>query len=158
MKLYIKQRVFTWGDRFNVMDEGGDIRYTVEGQVFSLGKKLRIYDCHDREVAYIEQELFTFLPCYHVYVGGAEVARIHKEFSFFTPRYTIEGPDWDVEGQFLLHDYQITEKGREIVSIEKEWMTWGDSYVLDIARPDDEVLALATVIMIDCVIDSQNNN
>ena len=62
MKLYIKQRVFTWGDRFNVMDEGGDTRYTVEGQVFSLGKKLRIYDRHDREVAYIEQELFTFLP------------------------------------------------------------------------------------------------
>ena len=99
-----------------------------------------------------------FSPCYHVYVGGAEVARIRKEFSFFTPRYTIEGPDWDVEGQFLLHDYQITEKGQPIVSIEKEWMTWGDSYVLDIARPDDEVLALATVIIIDCVIDSQNNN
>ena len=130
----------------------------MEGEIFTLGKKLHIYDAQNREVASIHQELFTFLPCYHIYINGAEVARVRKEFTFFTPRYTIEGPDWDVEGQVLFHDYMIREKGKPIVSIEKEWMTWGDSYVLDIARPDDELLALASVIIIDCVIDAQRNN
>lgn len=158
MKLYIKEKVFSWSDKFTVWDEHGNERYFVEGEIFSWGKKLHVRNAWGEEVAFIRQELFTFLPCYRVEVGGREVAQVRKEFSFFLPRYRVDGLGWEVEGHFLEHDYEITEMGRTIVSIEKEWMTWGDSYVLDIARPDDEVLALATVIIIDCVIDSQNNN
>ena len=33
-------------------------------------------------------------------------------------------------------------------------MTWGDSYELDIANPADEIIALAVVITIDCVMES----
>ena len=32
----------------------------------------------------------------------------------------------------MAHDYQITKNGQTIVNISKEWMTWGDSYELDI--------------------------
>ena len=40
MKLYIKEKVFSWGDKFFVKDESGNDRYVVQGEVFSLGKKL----------------------------------------------------------------------------------------------------------------------
>ena len=36
-------------------------------------------------------------------------------------------------------------------------MSWGDSYALDIVNPEDELLALAIVLTIDCVKDSQKN-
>ena len=62
MKLYIKQKVFTWGDQFTVKDERGEDRYYVEGEVFSFGKKLHIYNMAGREVAFVKQELFTILP------------------------------------------------------------------------------------------------
>ena len=52
------------------------------------------------------------------------------------------------------HDYEITHAGRPIVTIQKEWMTWGDSYQLDISDPADEVLALAGVLTIDAVTES----
>mgnify|MGYP003537764762 FL=1 len=45
-----------------------------------------------------------------------------------------------------------------IVTIEKEWMTWGDSYELTITDPRDEIIALAVVLTIDCVVEQQNNN
>ena len=109
-------------------------------------------------VAFIQQELFTFLPQFTVFVGGAEVARVKREFTFFRPRYTVEGLDWDVDGSFWEHDYQITANGRPIVTITKEWMTWGDTYELDIADPADEIVALAVVLTIDCVQEMQNNN
>ena len=42
--------------------------------------------------------------------------------------------------------------------IDKEWFTWGDSYVLEIADPADEILALAVVLTIDCVAEAGNRN
>lgn len=35
MKLYIKQKVFSWGDKFTVKDVNGEDRYFVEGEIFS---------------------------------------------------------------------------------------------------------------------------
>lgn len=157
MKLYIKEQIFTFGDQFAVLDEYGNEKYFVQGEVFTLGKKLHIYDRYQREVAYIQQELFTWMPCYHVYIGGRDVAQIRREFSFLTPRYYVSGRDWKVNGHFLEHDYQITKNGRPVVTIEKEWMTWGDSYELNIADSADEIMALCAVIAIDCEVESRNN-
>ena len=151
MKLYIKQKVFSWADRFTVKDSSVNDRYFVEGELFSWGKKLHVYDLTGNEVAFIQQKVFSFLPRYFVYVNGEEVAEIVKEFTFLFPRYSIEGLGWDIEGSFMAHDYQITQHGQPIVTIFKEWMTWGDSYVLDIADPRDEIVALAVVLTIDCV-------
>ena len=158
MNLYIKERIFTWGDKFDVCDQNGTPKYYVAGEVFSWGKKLHVYDRYEREVAFIKQELFTWMPCYCVYVGGREVARIRREFSFFRPRYTVEGLNWDVDGSFWEHNYTVSKNGRAIVDIEKEWMTWGDTYRLQIADDADEIVALAVVLTIDCVVEQQNDN
>ena len=157
MRLYIKQKVFTWGDKFTVKDESGLDRYYVEGEVFTFGKKLHVYDQHGREVAFIKQEIWSWLPRFDVYCNGRHVAQIKREFSFIYPKYTISGLGWEIDGSFWAHDYWITQNGKQIVTISKEWMTWGDSYRLDIADPKDERMALAVVLAIDCVLDAQSN-
>ena len=157
MKLLIQQEIFTFRDRFTVMDEGGNDRYYVKGELFSWGKKLHVTDLSGREVAYVEQQLFTFLPRYAVYAGGVLIGEVVKEFTFFRPRYTVEGADWDVEGDFWDHDYTVFRGGVPVVSIQKEWFTWGDCYTLDIRNPADEIQALALVLAIDCAIAQQNN-
>ena len=154
MKLYIKEKVFSWGDKFTVKDAYGEDKYIVEGEVFTFGKKLHVYDRSGREVAFIKQEIWSFLPRYYVFCGDRQIAEIKKEFTFLFPRYTIDGLGWEIDGSFMAHDYQITKQGRKIVTISKEWMTWGDSYELDIADPADELVALAVVIAIDCVTET----
>ena len=154
MKLYIKEKVFSWGDKFTVKDAYGEDKYIVEGEVFTFGKKLHVYDRSGREVAFIKQEVWSFLPRYYVFCGDRQIAEIKKEFTFLFPRYTIEGLGWEIDGSFMAHDYQITKRDRKIVTISKEWMNWGDSYELDIADPADELVALAVVIAIDCVTET----
>jgi len=151
MKLYIKQKVFSWGDKFTVWDAEGNAKYAVEGEIFTWGKKLHVYDAAGREAAFIQQEVFSFLPRYYVFCGDRQIAEIKKEFTLFFPRYTVEGLDWEVEGSFMAHEYEITRNGQSVVSISKEWMTWGDSYELDIKNAADEIAALAVVLTIDCV-------
>ena len=38
MKLYIKQKVFSWGDKFRIYDEND--KYYVESEVFTFGKMM----------------------------------------------------------------------------------------------------------------------
>lgn len=156
MKLYIKEKVFSWADRFTVKDEWGQDRYAVEGEVFSWGTRLHVYDMSGREVALIRQKIWSWMPRYNVFCGEQEVAEIRREFSFLFPKYRIDGLEWEIDGSFMEHDYRITQSGRQIVSIQKEWMTWGDSYELDIANPADEIVALAVVLAIDC--EAENNS
>lgn len=153
MKLYIKQKVFSWKDKFKVFDSHGNERYYVEGELFSFGKKLHVFDINGNEVAFISQKVLSFLPKYYVYIGGTQVAEIVKQFTFFRQKYTIEGLGWEINGDFFDHNYNISKNSRNIVTINKQWMTWGDSYELDIEN--DEIVALSVVLAIDCVLASQ---
>ena len=149
MKFCIRQKVVSWVDRFTVFDENGADQYYVEGELFSWGKKLHVTDVNGREAAFIQQKVSSFMPRFFVYIDGRECAEIVKRFTFFYEKYEIEGLDWTIEGDFWLHEYRITQNGREIVSLSKEWFTWGDCYALDIADPKNETLALAVVLAID---------
>ena len=158
MRLYIKEKVFSWNEQFTVKDENGWDKYYVEGEFFTLGKKLHLLNIHQEEVAFIQQQLWTWMPRYTVSMDGQEIAEIRKEFTFFFQRYVIDGLGWEIEGDVWAHDYEIRKNGRVIVRITKEWFTWGDSYVLDIADPADELVALAVVLTIDCVAEASRNN
>ena len=157
MKLLIQEKVFSWNDRFTVRDEEGRDRYFVEGELFSWGKKLHVCTPDGQEVAYIEQKVFSFRPRYCVYANGERIGEVVREFTFFRPRYTVEGAGWDVEGEFWSHNYTVSRHGEPIVSIQKEWFTWGDCYALDIRDPADEIQALALVLAIDCAMEQDNN-
>lgn len=43
-KLYIKQKVFSFGDKYNIYNESGQPVFSVQGEVFTFGAKIHIYD------------------------------------------------------------------------------------------------------------------
>ena len=158
MQLYMKQKVFSLKDRFSIQNADGEDKYYVEGKMISFGKKLRIYDTQGNELAYVQQKVLSLLPKFFVEINGEQVAVIQKKLSFAKPKYVIEGPDWEVQGNFLGHDYEITENGSPIVSIHKKWMAWGDTFELDVVDERREILAVATVLAIDAVMDAQQSS
>ena len=91
MNLYMKQRVFSWGDKFSIYDAQGNERYHVEGEIFTLGKKLHLYDLLGNELTFIQQKVMAFLPKYYIFRNGAQIAEVVKEFTFFKQEYTVNG-------------------------------------------------------------------
>lgn len=158
MKLYIKQKVFSWADRFAVKDSGGNDVFYVEGEIFSLGKKLHIYDVMQRELASVEERIFTFMPKYQIYIGGQNVAEIVKRFTIFSSKFDVLGTDLSVEGDFWDHSYQVYQNGIAAASVDKEWFTWGDSYCVDVGNGGNAVFMLAVVLAIDAALEKNNNN
>ncbi len=157
MKLYIKQKVFSFKDKFSVYDEHGEIKYTAEGEIFSFGKRLHIKDTSDREVIFIKQRLLTFLPKFEISVFEKPPVEIVKNFTFFKHEYTIPAWDITIKGDFFAHEYEVLRNGIEIAHLSKEWFTWGDTYAINIADPRDELMALAAILVVDCCMEVQNN-
>ena len=157
MKLYIKEKVFSWTDKFTIKDEYGEDRYTAQGELISLGKKLHVYDRFGEEVITIRQKLVSLLPRYDIDVRGRDFGQLVKKISFLRPKYVLEGPRWEISGNFLALDFTVTQAGRQIFSISREWMTWGDSYCVDIPDPSLELQALAVVLAIDCANEAGDN-
>ena len=156
MKLYIKQKVFSWGDKFAIKDESGQDIFFAKGEVFSFGKKLHIYDFFGIEVAFIHQKVFSFLPKFFIEINGQSFELV-KEFTFLKPRYSIRNLGWEIDGDFFGHEYSVTQHGGTVMRMSKEWFTWGDSYVIDISEPRDAILCLCIALGIDCIVATQNN-
>ena len=158
MKLYIKQKVFSWGDKFFVKDEDGNDLYYVKGEIFSLGKKLHIYGSNGDEAAFIRQKLIAFLPRFFVDIDGREVCQIVKELTLFRPRYRIEGLSWRLNGDYWAHEYSLTDNERQIMRLSKKWLAWGDTYELDIADPQNELICLCVALAVDAALALQKRS
>jgi len=150
MKLYIRQKVFSWRDRFSVKDEAQRDRWYAKGEIFTLGRKLRVTDAKGVEVALIRQKLLSFLPRYFIEIGGAEYEFV-RELKLLRPRYTVRNLGWTVDGNFWEHDYSVRGGNGEIMRMAKAWLSWGDYYELDIYDERNELLCLCVALAIDCI-------
>lgn len=156
MKLLFKQRFFSWFDSYDIYNEAGEIAYVVRGEL-AWGHLLRIYDAAGREVGYIKERVLTWFPKFEMYLGDSYVGCINKEFSLFTPRFNIDCNGWQVRGDFFEWDYDIVDaRGGHVASVSKELFNFTDTYVIDVASPDDAVCALMLVLAIDAEKCSRN--
>ena len=157
MKLYFKQRVFTFRQRSEIYDESGNVMFTAVGEILSLGRKMHIFDDMNNEIAFVQQRLLRLLPRFSVYIGGQFIGDVVKQFTLLKPHYTIDELGWQISGDFFEHDYSISCGGNYIASIHKRWMSWGDSYEIEIVRETDIVLSLTVIVAIDCVLDASES-
>lgn len=159
MELYIKQRVFSIGDKYDVYNEQQEPVYHVQGELFTWGAKIHLYDLSDRELYFIRRKLLAFLPEYAVFQGDTFCARIKKELSFLTPRLTVESSFGNlvIAGNFMDMDYEITRDGVPLGEIHKKWLSWGDTYLLSIRDDRDAAFFTALAIAVDNCLHNDRN-
>ena len=155
MKLYMKEKFFSWTDRFTVKDEYDEDRYYVEGEFLSIGKKLHVLNTNNVELAFIREKILSLFGRYIVEIDGREICQIVRKFSFLKQKYELEGVPWHVVGDFWAHEYTVYDGNREVMHLSKHWFTWGDSYELEIMDPKDELLCLCIVLAVDAALDSE---
>ncbi len=151
MTLYIRQKFFSIGDKFNITNQNSEAMFEVQGQVFTLGAKLRLYDLQGRELYYVEQKVFRFLPQYYIYEQGRQCAVVNKELTFFRPRLSIQSSYGSiaVDGDFFSMNFSVFLNGGLIGAISKELFSFTDFYRLDIPDGANAAFFCALVIAID---------
>ena len=153
MRYLMKQKLFAWGDDFVIRDDHERDVFLVDGKAFSIGKQLRFLDLEQRELAFIKQRLLAWGPTYEIYRNGELVAEVKKElFTFFRCRFTVDVPgpdDLEAEGDFIEHEYVFRRGDSEVARVSKQWFSWSDTYGVDIRPGEDDVLILASTVVID---------
>lgn len=150
MQLQIRQRAFSWTDRYDVYDGQGQPRYEVWTEFLSLGHQIHVRDkITGREVGSIHEKILALLPRFEIVVQGRSLGTVKKEFSFLFPRYQVDYLDWQVEGDFCGWDYRVLQGSRTVMTISKGIFTWTDTYCLRYDDPADEIPGLLLVLAID---------
>ena len=149
MKLYFKQRFFSWFDSYDIYLEDGSTFYTVEGQL-SWGHCLHILDDAGRHNATVKEQVLTLLPRFDFYIGDERVGTLKREFTFLSPAYDLDCCGWRVTGNWLEWDYQILRRdGSTAAVIRKELFHWTDTYTIETEYDEDALCALMVVLAID---------
>src|SRR4051812_34434348 len=155
MRYVMKQKLFAWGDDFRIQNEAGQEMFFVDGRAFSLGNKLSFQDMAQHELAFIQQKLLSWGPTYEIHRNGQLAAVVKKQlFTFFNCRFTVDVPgpdDLEATGNFLDQEYEFSRGSTTVAAVSKKWFAWSDTYGVDIADGEDDVLILASTAVIDMV-------
>lgn len=154
MIVYLQEKILSF-DHFDIWDEQQNILFTADREFFNFGKKVTLSDATGHQIAAVQHIPFSIPSAFRLSIGTQELT-LCRRFALFARRYTLEEFGWEVEGNFIGHDYEITQAGRRVAVVEKAWPAFHDRYALEVADPNNLLPAICTVIAIDCC-DEQNN-
>jgi uncharacterized protein YxjI len=162
MRYLMKQDFFSWGPDFTIKDAEGNDAFVVDGAGFSIGAQLTFQDMAGNELLFIKQRLFSFGPKYEIYKGDQIQAVVSKElFTLFSCTFTVDVPgpdDLQAEGDFLDLEYEFLRGDRKVATVSKRWFSLSDTYGIDIADGEDDVLILASAVVIDMACHQDQNH
>jgi uncharacterized protein YxjI len=158
----IRERFFSVGDDFDVLDEHGNKVFHVDGKVFSVRDKVVIEDLSGAELASVHRHLIALRPTYEIRIGGEKAAEVRKKlFTPFRERFTIDVPgsdDLELKGDLLDHEYTIERGGREVAAVSKRWLTIRDTYAVQLAADQDPLLVIASVLALDLALEREEKD
>jgi len=158
---YLKQKVFSFTDRYKIFDENQNVVYYVKSKVFSIHKRMKFIDQKNDSVLYhFKRRLLRIMPCYELQDADMNVlAIVKRKFSLLRPKVFVEkeGKNFMIEGNYFAHSFQVMSDGQEVASVTKKWLSWGDSYQITIFEDQNETFYLAMVILIDSMFHDNKN-
>ncbi|MEY4387064.1 MAG: hypothetical protein RLY20_2347 [Verrucomicrobiota bacterium] len=161
MRYVMRQKLFCWGDDFVIKDEAGRDQFFVDGRAFSFAEKLSFQDMQGNELAFIREKLLSWGPTYEITRNGELLAVVKKQlFTLFRCKFTVDVPgpdDLEAQGSFMDMEYNFERGGRTVAEVSKRWFAWSDTYGVDIADGEDDVLILAATVVIDMVCHADKN-
>lgn len=150
----MRQRLASIGDDYWIEDEAGQRVYKVDGKAMRLRRTLIFEDARGGELFKIQERMLHVRDSTDIEnTAGHTVASVKKALiSPLRERWTVkvsDGPDIDVKGNIVDHEYQL-ESGRDkVAEISKRWFRVADTYGVEVAPDQDPALILAITAVLD---------
>lgn len=159
MKVYIKNKILSWGGGSDVLGEDEQVLYKVKGKVFSPTRKKRIYDKDGNLLYIVRNKWFNwFVDSAYIYDANKnKIAKVKDKFLNFNNEYFITGykDEIKIEGKFFSLTSQILKNGEVFGTIRRQRFTILDSFELE-AKEEDIPFLIALIIAIDNITDKKS--
>ena len=150
----MRQKLLAFGDDFYIENEQGQRVFKVDGKVLRVRDTLIFRDMQGNKLAQIQERMLRVKDTMEIEgPDGKTLATVKK--ALITPlrdRWTVKikgGPDLDVQGNILDHEYRIGEGRQKVGEVSKKWFRLRDTYGVEIAEGQDDVIILAVTVAID---------
>jgi uncharacterized protein YxjI len=144
------EKMVSIGDDFYIQNDQGQRVFKVDGKALRLRDTLIFRDMDGNERCKIQQRVARIRDSMEVEgPDGNRIAMVHK--AMITPlreRYSVQvegGPDLEIQGNILDHEYRIGN----VATVSKKWFRVRDSYGVEVAPGQNDVLILAATVCID---------
>ena len=126
----------------------------MDGKALRLRKTLVLEDTEGHKLAKIQEKVLRIKDAMEVEdADGHRLAMVKKALiSPFRERWSVEvedGPDLDIKGNILDHEYTFTEGDTEVASVSKQWFRVADTYGVAVEPGQDPVVVLAATVALD---------
>lgn len=150
----MRQKMFAIGDDFWIENNHGERVYKVDGKALRIRNTLALEDRNGHEVAKIQERMLRIKDSMEIEdANGHRVGMVKK--ALITPlreRWVVkikDGPDLDVQGNILDHEYTIGEGRDKVAEVSKKWFRVRDSYGIEIEPGQDDAVILMVAVAID---------
>lgn len=155
----MRQRLFSIGDDFNIENDRGQRAFHIDGKALRLRQTLIFEDTQGRELCKIQERVARVKDTMAIEgPNGETLASVKK--ALITPvreRWSVNvagGPDLEIQGNILDHEYRIEGGGRRVADVSKRWFRLADTYGVEIASGQNDVLILAATAAVDMMAHS----
>ena len=150
----IREKMFTIGDDFWIENDRGEKVYKVDGKALRIRSTLILEDRSGRELARIQERMLRVKDSMEIEdASGKRVGMVKK--AIITPirdRWIVkikDGPDLEVQGNILNHEYTIGEGRDKVAEVSRKWFRIRDTYGVEIEAGQDVAVILMIVVAID---------
>jgi uncharacterized protein YxjI len=150
----MRQRMISIGDDYVIENDRGENVFRLDGKALRVRKTIVFEDIDGRELCKIQERMLRVKDSMEIEdPGGRRMALVQK--AMITPvreRWTVDvdgGPDLLVQGNIVDHEYTIEDDGRRVAEVSKRWLRVRDTYGVEVAPGENDILILATTAVID---------
>ena len=150
----MREKLVSIGDDYWIENNRGEKVYKVDGKALRIRQTLIFEDRAGRELAKIQERMLRVKDSMEVEdPSGRQIAMVKK--ALITPlrdRWVVKikgGPDLEVKGNILDHEYTIGEGRDKVAEVSKKWFRVRDTYGVEVAAGQDDALILAVAVCID---------
>ena len=149
----MREKMLSIGDDFWIENDAGDRVFKVDGKALRIRQTLAFEDTNGNELLRIQERKLRVRDTMAIERDGETVATVRKAIvGPFRERFKAEfegGGEYEIKGNIVDHEYEFKREGREVATISKRWFRVRDSYGVEIAPGEDDVLVLAIAVAID---------
>lgn len=152
----MRQNLVSIGDDFWIENERGEKVFKVDGKALRVRKTLLFEDRTGKELCKIQEKMVAVRDKMDIEgPTGGTMATVTK--AMITPvreRFTVNiagGPDIEIQGNLLDHEYRFEQGGRKIAETSKKWFRVADTYGVEIGPGQNDILILAATVAVDMI-------
>jgi uncharacterized protein YxjI len=150
----MRQKMVSIGDDFYIENDAGQRMFKVDGKALRARQTLVFEDMSGNELCKIQERMMRVKDSMEIEgPGGEQMAMVKKALiSPVRDRWVVKignGPDLEVKGNVLDHEYEIGDGGGKVAEVSKKWFRVADTYGVEIAPGQNDVLVLAVTVAID---------